>query len=693
MNKVYFLILIFICLSTALFSQEWSKYTKKADEAFNAYEYYTAIDLYEEAYKKIDSKRKDEKAYIKFQIAQCYRFMNNTRKAEYKYKSAIDKKYKDPVVYLYYADMLKVNEKYKEAEEQYKKYLEFVPDDTLGKLGVVSCHLAADWYENPTRYIIENLKDVNTKESDFAPAYSNADYTQMYFTSTRKGYHPVKINKVTGQNFTDIFYTNYTRKETWEEPMYLNDTINTVYDEGTPSLTKDGTTMYFVRCKIVHGEQLGCQIYVATRPPGGEWSSTQSIPIAEDSISVGQPSISADQCTLYFVTSGWERYSKGGRDIWMVTRESPGANWGKPVNLGEPINTKGNEMYPYIRENGDLYFASDGHPGMGGLDIFKAHKDSTGKWQIENMKYPINSSADDFAIVFKGEKEEGLFTSARKETTNMKDEDGNLINIRGKGSDDIYSFVLPPLEFSLRGIVMDSETEDPIEGAEVLLVGSDGTYVESKTDEKGKFKYPLKEGNDYLYIVKKEGYLKGKGNISTTNQEDSKKFRPSILLSPIGKPIEIENIFYEFGDWHLTDESKQALDQLVEILKNNGNVTIELSAHTDMVGNDQYNIELSQKRAESVVKYLIEHGIAADRLTAKGYGKTQPKVITKKLAEKYDFLKEGDVLSPEFIKKFEETEKAKEDADEDLIQQQIDIMNQLNRRTEFKVISTKYIPF
>ncbi len=686
--KSCLLLVILLFIGTNIYSQR-TKLTKKADNAFETYQYFNAIELYKNAYKKETNKK--EKAYITFQIAQCYKFINQTSKAEVKYRSAIGKKYDDPIVFLYYADMLKTNEKYNEAVQQYKEYLKRVPNDTLAELGVLSCSMAAKWYENPTRYKIANVKELNTKQSDFAPAFAKEDYSVMYFTSTRKGFHPEKINKVTGQNFTDLFESNYSRKEYWEEPKPLNDSINTPFDEGTPTLTKDGNTMYFVRCRIVRGEQLGCQIYTSTKPAGGEWVTTEVVPIAADSISVGQPSISADECTLYFVSIMKKGY--GQRDIWKIERDKPSKPWGDPINLGDEINTPGNEMYPYIREDGTLYFASDGHPGMGGLDIFKATQDSTGHWKIENMKYPINSSADDFGIIFKGEKEEGYFTSSRKVTKNIYTEDGAPLTIRGKGSDDIYSFLLPPIEFSLRGHVYDNETGDPVVDAEVQLVGSDGTFIKSKTNEKGKFKFKLAENNDYLYIVKKQGYLKGKGKLTTNNLEDSKKFRPEIKLSQIGKPIEIENIFYEFAKWDLTEESKESLKQLVEILNNNGNITIELAAHTDSVGNAKANDELSQKRAESVVKFLIESGIAKERLTAKGYGESVPKTITKRIAEKYDFLNEGDVLTPEFIKKAAKPANEEEEEDEDFIQQRIDIMNQLNRRTEFTVTSTKYIPF
>ena len=292
-NLFILIVIVLSSISFNTFSQR-TKLTDRADKAFEVYEFFNAIELYKNAYKKETNKK--EKAYMTFQIAQCYRFINNTTKAEAKYRSAIAKKHDNPIAYLYYADMLKINVKYKEAEEQYKEYLTRVPNDTLAKMGILSCSLAAEWYENPTRYVIANVKELNTKKSDFAPAFAKDDYSLLYFTSTRKGFHPEKINKVTGQNFTDIFEAKYSRKEYWEEPTPINDTITSVYDEGTPTLTKDGTTLYFVRCRIVKGEKLGCQIYTSTRPAGGEWTTTEIVTIAADSISVGQPSISDDEC-------------------------------------------------------------------------------------------------------------------------------------------------------------------------------------------------------------------------------------------------------------------------------------------------------------------------------------------------------------------------------------------------------------
>lgn len=643
------------------YSQEefYSKNTKRADIAFNTNEFYKALNLYKEIYKKTETK--DEKNYILFQIAECYRNMKQTQKAEIAYFKVISKNYPNPVIYFYYADMLRKNEKYAEAAAQFDIYLKSNPDDKMAQMAKTSCSFSAKWIENPTRYVITNLKEFNSKESDFASAYANEDYSNIYFTSTRPGIHGEKINPVTGQIFSDIFESELDKRGVWSKPTPLNDTINSPNDDGSPATGDNFRSLYFTRCKIVRGIKLGCQIYKATRQPGEDWYEYQNIPVAGDSITVGHPSASKDGLTLYFVSNMAGGFGKN--DIWMMTRKSKSGKFSNPVNLGMEINTPGDEMYPFIRENGILYFSSDGHPGMGGLDIFKATKDEENDWVVENMRYPINSSEDDFAIVYKGNNEEGMFSSSRK---------------GGRGKDDVYHFILPPMEFVLQGVIKDAITDQPINGARIRIVGSDGTDLDITTKENGTFRYKLNQHTDYIYLAKKPGYLNGKGRTTTSELADSKIFNDEIRLSSITNPVEVENILYDFGKWELRPESKKELNHLVDILRANPNITIELGSHTDMVGDSLSNITLSQKRAQSVIDYLKEKGIAADRLSAKGYGKTIPKVITARNAKNCPFP-EGSILKPEFINTLT-TPELKETA------------NQLNRRTEFKVTSTNYIP-
>jgi len=657
----YLLVILIIINTLYSFSQEefYSKLTKKADLAFTANEFFKALNFYKDILK--ESQNKEEKNYISFQIAECYRNMNQTQKAEAAYLKVVTKNYENPKAYYFYADMLRRNEKYADAANQFDVYLKKVPNDKIALDAKESCSLSAKWIENPTRYVIENKKEYNTKESDFAPAFANSDYTNIYFTSTRPSVHGDKINPVTGQIFSDIFESTLDKKGEWSKPEPLNDTINSPNDDGTPALTDNYNSMYFTRCKIVRGIKLGCQIYKANRNAGDDWLNYEIVQIAGDSITVGHPTISKDGLIMYFVTNMAGGF--GGNDIYMMTRKSKSKPFTNPVNMGMEINTPGDEMYPYIRDNGILYFCSNGHPGMGGLDIFKATKNDDNEWIVENMRYPINSSEDDFAIIFKGNSEEGLFCSSRK---------------GGRGKDDIYSFVLPPMEFILQGVIKDENTDKPIADAKIRVVGSDGTDLDITTQSDGSFRYKLNQHTDYIYLAKKQGYLNGKGKISTAELADSKVFKEEIRLASITNPVEVENVLYDFGKWDLRPEAKRELNGLVDILKANPNITIELGSHTDMVGDSISNIALSQKRAQSVVDYLVEKGIAKDRLVARGYGKNVPKTINGKIATSGVF-KEGDVLTQDFINSLA-TPELKEQA------------NQINRRTEFKVLTTNYIP-
>ena len=677
MKKYIFIFFIFTgVMTSSLFAQ--SERTKKADMAFEQGEYFKALQLYQKVYEKgkID---KQTKAYVTFQIAECYRYIGNFRKAEMKYKSAIAKKYQNPLVFLYYGQMLRANGKYDLAIEQFKKYLELVPDDKEAQIALKSSELSKEWMLHPTRYQIENIRKINSKESEFAPAIADNEGRTIYFTTTAKIDQFTKINKITGKYFTSIMETWLTRKGEWTQPKPLNDTINSPFDDGVCTLTDNFNVMYFTRCNIVRGQKMGCNIYKATRKPDGDWEKAEYVPILPDSISIGHPSITEDGLTLYFSAEITNK-GYGGKDIWKVVRKSKDSEkWSEPINLGPEINTEGNEVFPFIRDNGVLYFASDYHPGLGGLDIFRARYDKTyKKWIVENMKFPINSPADDFAIVFKKGKEEGFFTSNRKKTE-IYNGDELVETIRSRGSDDIYSFVLPPLEFKLAGKVFDNQTGEPLPDVKVKIYGSDGTEVAIKTNKKGEYSYTLKPGVEYIYVISKKGFLVNKGKVSTVNIEYNKTFTDSVYMAEIDKPVEIPNIYYDFGKWSLKEESKKELDKLADLLKSNPNIVIEISSHTDMVGDEVSNQILSQKRAQSVVDYLISKGINPDRLIAKGYGESKPKTITEKIAKKYPQFKVGTVLNEEFINSLKD-DKLKE------------VANQLNRRTEFRVLKTDYIP-
>lgn len=629
----------------------------RAQAAYEAGEYYEAIDLYKNVYNKVD---KDQKTAIFFKIGECYRILGQSRSAIMWYKKAVREDYQDPIIFLRYGQMLLVDENYEEAEEQFKKYLDLVPDDPRGGIGLESCEAAIVWMANPTGYIVENMRNFNSRQRDFSPAYVNEGYTEILFTSTREDASGNDTHGATGQNFADIFSSSMDRKGKWSVPVPV-EILNSEFEDGSPCISSDFSTLYITRCKKGKNLQLGCQIYRASSD-GGDWTEPE-VEFANfgDSITTAHPAISPDGLTLYFVSD--MPGGLGENDIWRVTRENEGGSWGVPANLGEEINTPGNELYPFVHSDGTLYFASDSRIGLGGLDIYKATLDEIGSWRLENMKPPINSPEDDFGIVFEADVERGFFSTSRK----------------GRGNDEIFSFVLPPLEFSVTGVVKDERNDQILPGSTVKSVGSDGITVETTTGDEGSFKFMLKPGTDYVFIASQPGFLNGKERESTRGLDQSKDFEVTIYLASITQVIELPNIFYDFAKWDLRPESMVSLDNLVETLDDNPNVTIELMSHTDSRGTPADNFELSQKRAQSVVDYLISKGISPDRLQAKGYGESQPKVVDDKVKSQYDFLDIEEVLTESFINQLESPE----------LQEKA---HQVNRRTEFRVLSTEYIP-
>jgi peptidoglycan-associated lipoprotein len=648
---------IFILLPAESMAQRKKDQTAKAREAYTAGEYYTAIDLFKDAYNKVSDK--EVKNELVFLIAECYRVTNQPDKAELRYKQAIQKEYPNPIIYLRYADALRMDEAYEDAMEQYRRYKELVPDDPRGQEGITSCELALDWMENPTNYEVENMKYFNSRQSDFSPAFASEDYQVVYFTSSREEATGNDVHGATGENFSDIFQSRMDRKGKWSVPVALGEAINTEFEEGTPVFNEDYSVMYFTRCKVNKNTNFGCQIYESTRS-GDEWSEAKPIMIMDDSIVVAHPAIEPEGNTIYFVSD--MPGGMGGKDIWITTRNSEG-EWTQPENF-EAINTVDDEMFPYLHPDGSFYFASNGRIGMGGLDIYKANKGEDGEWTIENMKAPINSFADDFGIVFEKEMERGYFSSTRK----------------GRGNDEIYMFALPPMKFNVIGEVRDDKTDEVLVNATVKSIGSDGITIETTTDADGAFRFMLKPNTDYVFVASRIGYLNGKERETTKGQDKSADFRTTIYLSNIRETIELSNsnVFYDFGKWDLRPEAMVSLDKLIETLSDNPTITIELMAHTDSRDSEEFNLDLSQKRAQSVVDYLIERGVDPVRLTAMGYGESMPKTVTKRISESYAFLSEGTVLEEDFIESLPVTQQ--EEA------------HQLNRRTEFRVLRTDYQP-
>jgi len=649
-----FMLLVFAGLLICFDMSGQSRRLDRAESAYAAGEYYEAVDLYRNAYSAINDR--DLRTEIVFKIARCYLKLSEARLAENWFRRAINRNYDNPEVHWYYAEALKMNEKYEEAIEQFRIFSELVPGDPRGEAGIKSSELAMYWIENPSPYEIDEVNFFNSRESDYSPAFASEDYTLVYFTSARKGEDGHR-HGATGEYFANIYESRKDRQGIWSSPSPVEG-INSDFDEGTPSFTRDYLEMYFTSCKAVRRRNNGCQIYHARRSGGG-WVRPEVLNLAPDTLVAAHPAISPDGLTLYFVSD--MPGGIGGKDIWKVTRDGENAPWGDPLNLGPDINTEGDEVFPYVHHDGSLYFSSNGHPGMGGLDIFRAVSNEEGGWSVYNMGYPINSPSDDFGIVFERNTERGYFSSNR-----------------GRRSvDNIFSFYMPPLSFNVSGVVRDIESGEEMPGARVQMVGSDGSILRVTTGDNGEFRFMLRPGADYVFLASYEGYLTDKAGVSTRGLDRSEDFSVAIDIQSFARPIELTDIFYDFARWDLRPESMVALDRLVEILNDNPHITIELASHTDSRGGADFNINLSQRRAQSVVDYLIENGIEADRLVAAGYGKSRPRVVDERLAEVYSFLPEGTVLTEEFIESLE-SEEMRETA------------HQINRRTEFEVLSTDY---
>lgn len=619
-------------------------------------EYYDAAQIYRKVYGKTSNKNRVLRGAIAFNMAECYRISNNSQRALSGYQNAVRYDYPDSTSLLYSGKMMQKTGRYADAIKQYKAFLEIDSVNILAINGIVGCDSAISWRKTPTRYTVKRMDKMNSRQGEFSPMLTGDKFDQLYITSSRKDALGDEKSGITGTKNNDLFLIKKDEKGVWLPPAVIEDDVNTEYDEGTCSFTSSGNEMYYTYCSSDPTSPRTAKIFKSSRS-GAKWSAGQKIEIFKDSLMMeAHPAVSPDDEFLYFVSDA--PGGKGGKDIWRIRIADIGTSF--PENLGPDINTPGDEMFPYVRDENTIYFSSDGHPGMGGLDIFKATQYEEEKWKVENMKVPVNSMGDDFGITFAGEDEIGYFSSNRND---------------GRGSDHIFSFELPGYKYFVEGWVLDRD-EEVVENASVRIVGKDGTNERILARKDGTYRLQMKPGMEYVMMASAQGFLNQKQALATPTEEKTQTFYVDFSLASITKPVLIENIFYDFDKATLRDESKESLDEIITMLDDNPNVTIELSAHTDRKGSEKYNENLSQRRAQSVVDYLIKGGIAKDRLTPKGYGKGQPKTITKSLAKKYEFLPEGQILDEEYVLS--------------LTPEQQEIADQINRRTEFKVLRTNY---
>lgn len=630
----------------------------EADAQFQRGEYYDASVTYKKVYNKLRKKEeRPQRGEVAFKMGRCYKLLNMSARASAAFQNALRYEYPDSTTHFMLAQALHADGKYAAALRSYDKYLEFCPDDSLAINCAEGCRTAQEIRARGSRYVVKQAKLFNSRRADFCPMYLGADCDQIYYTSTTEKATGDKKSEITGMKNADVFFSKKNEKGEWERPEPVEGELNTEFDEGIVAFSPDAQTMYLTKARRELNAPTSVEIYTSTRSDA-KWSAPVKFEITADTLSTfGHPAVSPDGEYLYFVSDMPGGY--GGKDIWRISLKE---RQGSLVNLGPDINTEGNDDFPYVRSDGSLYFSSDGHPGMGGLDIFRATAvgdPADLRWKVENMGFPINSAGDDFGITF-GKGEDGFFSSNHGDA---------------RGYDHIYSFEYDPVRITIEGLVMDKD-EEPVKNAIIRIVGNDGSNQKEVARDDGSFSFALHRGVKYVMLAGAKGYLNQKQEFASDSTMEDANYWVEFILPSISKPSVVENIFYDYDKADLRPESKTALNELIAVLHDNPNVTIEMASHTDRWGSDTYNINLSERRAKSVVDYLVENGISRDRLQPHGYGKSRPKTVTKRIARLYPQFKEGDILTEEFIKTLSEEDQQAAD--------------QINRRTEFSVLSLTY---
>ena len=634
MRKIGYILYI-ACFALLLVSCGAEQAVKKGDKHLAVGEYFDAAEQYKKAYAQTPNKERETRGQRAKKLAECYRRINQTNKAINAYKNVIRYKQADSLTHLYLGQLYMRNGNYKEAAKQFEIAMDSTKNP-LAKIGLESALKAPQWKKEGSAYTVKKMDLFNSRRDDYSPMLAGDADDQLYFTSTRNQAQGDELNGITGTKSADIFYSQKDEKGKWGKPQVIASELNSTFDEGACCFSPDGKTMYLTQCATDPNYPRYARIMVSLRSDAA-WSKPKELAISGDTLSsFAHPAVSPDGEWLYFVSD--MPGGMGGLDIWRC-RLVTSTEVGYIENVGAPVNTPGDEMFPTFRPNGDFYFSSNGHPGLGGLDVFFI---AASDKKIHHPGFPLNSQGDDFGMTFEGKLNQGFFCSSR----------GDL-----RGFDHIYSFFNPEIVQTVKGWVYEQNGYE-LTAAQVYMVGNDGTNLKLSVRSDGSFTQEIKPGVDYVILGTCKGYLNHQEQIRVEPAKKSEEYVLQFPLANISAPVLIKNIFYDFNKATLRPESKQALDKLVKTLNDNPNVTIELSAHTDSRGSDAYNEQLSQRRAESVVAYLIANGIAADRLTPKGYGESKPKFT-------------DDVISA-------------------LPENEQEQYHQMNRRTEFKVLRTTY---
>lgn len=644
--------IFFILLTTILAGCSGAKLSV-ADEQLGRGEYFDASRTYRKVYNKLKA-REDRplRGEVAFKMATAHSLLGENARAAAAYQNAIRYEYPDSTAWLGLAMSLHAEGKYQQAITAYENYLAKDPASEKALTGLQGARHALATKGERTRYIVKQAKQLNSRRSDFAPMFNGPDI--LYFTTTNEKVNGSNKSEITGMKKGDIWMVRKDEHGAWGRPEAVEGELNTEFDEGICSFSPDGSTMYLTRALRSPSSNTGVQIFTSQRSEA-KWSAPVLFEITADTLSsYGHPAVSPSGEWLYFTS---DMPGMGGKDIWRINLNQRS---GSLENLGEWINTPGDEMFPYLLTDSILFFSSDGHPGMGGLDLFKATMTRSGGWKVENMGAPVNSSADDFGITFEPGRNAGFFSSNRTDA---------------RGYDHLYSFELPDLKIRIAGWVLDHD-EEPVPNAVIRIVGDDGSNQKAVARDDGSFAFPLQRGVKYVMMAGAKGYLNAKQEFTSDTAEVDAEYGVDFMLASINKPNILENIFYDYNKASLRPESATALDELVAMLRDNPNITIEMASHTDRVGSDDYNNKLSERRAKSVVDYLIAKGISPERLKYQGYGKTRPKVVTKRIAREFPQFEEGQILDEPFVMSLSDEDRA--------------VADQINRRTEFEVLSIDY---
>jgi len=691
--------IVFTGLSLVGYSQ--SKVVLEAQTYFQSEKYCEAAEKCSTAYNKLSRKgnmAKKQKADMAFKTAECYRMTERYREANEWYDRAVLLDYFEiaPEVYFYNGEMLRMMGEFEKAVKSYQEYQKLVPGDTRADIAISSCNESKNFVANKSRHIVENQNAINKKEIDMAPMFADRKETKLYFASSRPGGTGNDTDPRTCESYMDLYVSVIDKKGNWGEPSLVDNTgnINTEDNEGTVCFDGRSKKMFFTRCPNVKKKNLGCDIWMSEAKGKDEWGEAKMLELkSSDTISVGHPCVTDDGNFLIFASDMPGGY--GGKDLWYTEYNKKTDTWSAPKNMGPEINTKGNELFPTLGKNGELFYATDGMKGLGGLDIVYANRvGEENKWENpKNMGYPINSENNDYALIQLDEKT-GYFTSERK-------------GPNGEYGADIYKFRMPPNIYDLKVIVTElGDKSIKIPDVRVTVKGSDGSTWEGYTSKSGSVFWDKKAANNqqealryvneetsYSIAIFKEGNHEDKkgSQFTTVGLNYNQNFIIEMALLP-KKPIRLPEVRYPFDKWDLlidsTINSPDSLLFVYNLLQEYPGMVLELSSHTDSRGSDARNQKLAENRAKACYKYLVEQkGVDPRRIVPVGKGEAEPRTIYKK-GDEHFASKPQDMEGVEEIKLTETYINQFKTSNKNLFE----TLHQLNRRTEGKVITMDFNP-